>query len=308
MLAFPAVSRYADVTDPARMNKSTVNVLGCYVLWGLLPIFWKLLSGVNSAYVLAQRVVFSCMFCFAVILLKKHGGEIKRIIKNPAERRRYLLCGILISINWGIYILTVAMGRILEASLAYYMNPLFSVVIGAIVFKERLSGMQWISVALAFAGVMFSIIKYGAVPYLAIIIGLSFALYGALKKGIKADSEISICMETVSVLPIALIFIVYAQLSGFTTVQSLSGTEMLLLLLTGPITSIPLMMFAKGIKETSIVTSGILMYINPTLQLLVGVLIYNEAFTQTNAITFAFVWAAVILFVCDSLRRHKKKI
>lgn len=308
MLALPAVSRYADVTDPALMNKSTANVLGCYVLWGLLPIFWKLLSGVNSAYVLAQRVVFSCMFCLAVILLKKHGGEIKRIIKNPAERRRYLLCGILISINWGIYILTVAMGRILEASLAYYMNPLFSVVIGAIVFKERLSGMQWISVALAFAGVMFSIIKYGAVPYLAIIIGLSFALYGALKKGIKADSEISICMETVSVLPIALIFIVYAQLSGLTTVQSLSGTEMVLLLLTGPITSIPLMMFAKGIKETSIVTSGILMYINPTLQLLVGVLIYNEAFTQTNAITFAFVWAAVILFVCDSLRRHKKKI
>lgn len=288
------------------MNRSSLNVLGCYILWGLLPIFWKLLAGVNSAYVLAQRIVFSCVFCLAVILIRKNGGEIGKIIKNKSERRMFFLCGILISINWGVYILTVAMGRILEASLAYYMNPLFSVLIGAIFFKERLSRVQWASVALAFAGVMFSVIRYGEVPYLAIIIGLSFALYGALKKGIKADSETSICMETMAVLPIAIVFIAYAQFSGFTTFSSLTTAEALLLIATGPITSIPLMLFAKGIKGTSIVTSGILMYINPTLQLLVGVFIYNEAFTQTNAITFAFVWAAVILFVFDSLRKHKK--
>lgn len=280
--------------------------MGCYILWGLLPIFWKLLAGVNSAYVLAQRIVFSCVFCLAVILIRKNGGEIGRIIKNKSERRMFFLCGILISINWGVYILTVAMGRILEASLAYYMNPLFSVLIGAIFFKEKLSRVQWASVALAFAGVMFSVIRYGEVPYLAIIIGLSFALYGALKKGIKADSETSICMETMAVLPIAIVFIAYAQFSGFTTFSSLTTAEALLIIATGPITSIPLMLFAKGIKGTSIVTSGILMYINPTLQLLVGVFIYNEAFTQTNAITFAFVWAAVILFVFDSLRKHKK--
>ena len=249
--------------------------MGCYILWGLLPIFWKLLAGVNSAYVLAQRIVFSCVFCLAVILIRKNGGEIGRIIKNKSERRMFFLCGILISINWGVYILTVAMGRILEASLAYYMNPLFSVLIGAIFFKEKLSRVQWASVALAFAGVMFSVIRYGEVPYLAIIIGLSFALYGALKKGIKADSETSICMETMAVLPIAIVFIAYAQFSGFTTFSSLTTAEALLLIATGPITSIPLMLFAKGIKETSIVTSGILMYINPTLQLLVGVFIYN---------------------------------
>mgnify|MGYP004648258415 FL=1 len=288
------------------MNKSTLNVIGCYTLWGLLPIFWKLLSGVNSAYVLAQRVIFSCIFCLAVILIKKHGGEIKNIVGNKSERRKFFLCGILISVNWGVYILTVAMGRILEASLAYFMNPLFSVLIGAVFFKEKLSAVQWSSVALAFAGVMFSVVRYGTVPYLAIIIGLTFALYGALKKGIKADSETSICMETMSVLPLAIIFIAYAQFSGLTTYSSLSAAEVILLVLTGPITSIPLMLFAKGVKGIPIVTSGILMYISPTLQLLVGVFIYNEAFTQTNAITFAFVWAAVILFVYDSFRRHRK--
>lgn len=290
------------------MNKETFNVLGCYVLWGLLPVFWKLLAGVNSAYVLAQRIVFSCLFCFAVILIKKNGGELKNILRDKKQRRLYLACGLLISANWGVYILTVATGRILEASLAYYMNPLFSILIGALIFKERLSGVQWLSVALAFVGVMYSVVLYGSVPYLAIIIGLTFALYGAIKKGIKAESEISICMETVSVLPLALIFIVYAQLSGFTTFASLSVKEMLLLVLTGAITSVPLMLFASGIKRTSITVSGILMYINPTLQLLLGVFVYNEEFTKANAVTFAFVWLAVILFVGDGLRhkRHEK--
>ena len=289
------------------MNRSSLSVLGCYVLWGLLPIFWKLLANVDSAYVLAQRVLFSCIFCLAIILLKKNGSSVKNILKSKTERRRYFVCGILISINWGVYILTIAMGKILEASLAYYMNPLFSVVIGALIFKEKLSAFQWVSVGLALVGVMIPVIAYGNVPYLAIIIGLSFALYGAMKKTIKAESEVSICMETMSVLPLALAFIVYAQLSGYTTFSSLSNAEMLLLIASGPVTSIPLMLFAKGIKETSITTSGILMYVNPTLQLLVGVLIYNEAFTKMNAITFAFVWAAVILFVLDSLRKHKVK-
>ena len=292
------------------MNKDTFNVLGGYVLWGLLPVFWKLLAGVNSAYVLAQRIVFSCLFCFAVILIKKNGGELKNILRDKKQRRLYLACGLLISANWGVYILTVATGRILEASLAYYMNPLFSILIGALIFKERLSGVQWLSVALAFVGVMYSVVLYGSVPYLAIIIGLTFALYGAIKKGIKAESEVSICMETVSVLPLALIFIVYAQLSGFTTFASLSVKEMLLLVLTGAITSVPLMLFASGIKRTSITVSGILMYINPTLQLLLGVFVYNEEFTKANAVTFAFVWLAVILFVGDGLRhkRHEKLV
>ena len=289
------------------MNKSSFSVLGCYVLWGLLPIFWKLLANVDSVYVLAQRVLFSCIFCLAIILLKKNGSSVKNILKSKTERRKYFVCGILISINWGVYILTIAMGKILESSLAYYMNPLFSVVIGALIFKEKLSSVQWISVGLALVGVMISVIAYGNVPYLAIIIGLSFALYGAMKKTIKAESEVSICMETMSVLPLALAFIVYAQLSGYTTFSSLSNAEMLLLAASGPVTSIPLMLFAKGIRKTSITTSGILMYINPTLQLLVGVLIYNEVFTKMNAITFAFVWAAVILFVLDSLRKHKVK-
>ena len=289
------------------MNKSSFSVLGCYVLWGLLPIFWKLLANVDSVYVLAQRVLFSCIFCLAIILLKKNGSSVKNILKSKTERRRYFVCGILISINWGVYILTIAMGKILEASLAYYMNPLFSVVIGALIFKEKLSAVQWVSVGLALVGVMIPVIAYGNVPYLAIIIGLSFALYGAMKKTIKAESEVSICMETMSVLPLALAFIVYAQLSGYTTFSSLSNAEMLLLAASGAVTSIPLMLFAKGIRKTSITTSGILMYINPTLQLLVGVLIYNEVFTKMNAITFAFVWAAVILFVLDSLRKHKVK-
>ncbi len=288
------------------MNKSSLDVLGCYILWGLLPVFWKLLSGVNSVYVLAQRIVFSFLFCLAAALIKKHGGELKKIIHNKDERRRFFMCGLLISSNWGVYIYAVATNRILESSLAYYINPLCSVLIGAVFFREKLSALQWLSAALALIGVSFSVANYGAVPYIAIIIAVTFALYSAIKKGVSADSEISMCMETAAVLPIAIAFIIYAQLSGYTTFSSLTAAQMLLLAATGPVTSIPLMLFAKGIKKTSIVTSGILMYINPTLQLLIGVFVYNEAFTRTSAITFIFAWAAVALFVYDSLRRHKK--
>lgn len=288
------------------MNKSTLQVLGCYILWGLLPVFWKLLAGVNSAYVLAQRIVFSCVFCAAVILLRKRGAAVVAILRDKKQRGRYLLCGVLITVNWGVYILTVASGRILEASLAYYMNPLFSVVIGAMAFKERLSVLQWVSVGLACIGVGYSVAVYGSVPYLAVIIGLSFALYGALKKGIEAESEVSICMETLSVLPLAVLFILYAQFSGLTTYASLSGGEMALLVLSGIVTSVPLILFAGGIKGTSMTVSGILMYVNPTLQLLLGVFAYGEEFTRANAVTFAFVWLAVILFVGDNLRRRKR--
>lgn len=287
------------------MNRSTLQVLGCYILWGLLPVFWKLLAGVNSAYVLAQRIVFSCVFCAAVLLLRKRGAAVVAILRDKKQRGRYLLCGVLITVNWGVYILTVASGRILEASLAYYMNPLFSVVIGAMVFKERLSVLQWVSVGLACIGVGYSVAVYGSVPYLAVIIGLSFALYGALKKGIKAESEVSICMETLSVLPLAVLFILYAQFSGLTTYASLSGGEMALLVLSGIVTSVPLILFAGGIKGTSMTVSGILMYVNPTLQLLLGVFAYGEEFTRANAVTFAFVWLAVILFVGDNLRGRK---
>lgn len=288
------------------MNRSTLQVLGCYILWGLLPVFWKLLAGVNSAYVLAQRIVFSCVFCAAVILLRKRGAAVVAILRDKKQRGRYLLCGVLITVNWGVYILTVASGRILEASLAYYMNPLFSVVIGAMVFKERLSVLQWVSVGLACIGVGYSVAVYGSVPYLAVIIGLSFALYGALKKGIKSESEVSICMETLSVLPLAVLFILYAQFSGLTTYASLSGGEMALLVLSGIVTSVPLILFAGGIKATSMTVSGILMYVNPTLQLLLGVFAYGEEFTRANAVTFAFVWLAVILFVGDNLRGRKR--
>lgn len=288
------------------MNRSTLQVLGCYILWGLLPVFWKLLAGVNSAYVLAQRIVFSCVFCAAVILLRKRGTAVVAILRDKKQRGRYLLCGVLITVNWGVYILTVASGRILEASLAYYMNPLFSVVIGAMVFKERLSVLQWVSVGLACIGVGYSVAVYGSVPYLAVIIGLSFALYGALKKGIKSESEVSICMETLSVLPLAVLFILYAQFSGLTTYASLSGGEMALLVLSGIVTSVPLILFAGGIKGTSMTVSGILMYVNPTLQLLLGVFAYGEEFTRANAVTFAFVWLAVILFVGDNLRGRKR--
>ena len=194
----------------------------------------------------------------------------------------------------------------LESSLAYYMSPIISVLIGAVFFREKHGVIQWLAIAIAAIGVLIAVVMYGSVPWLALTIGGSFAVYGALKKKVKADGETSIFLETLFMAPFALTFMVFAELHGNGVLGVLHGWQFVLLPLTGIVTSVPLMLFAQGIKQTSITLSGILMYINPTMVLLLGVFLYGEAFTRTNQIVFAFVWAAVLLFVGDSLVQHHR--
>lgn len=279
------------------MKKGTLFILSCYVLWGLLPVYWKQLSSIDSIYVLASRILWSFVFCMIIILYKKNLKAVKAVLKDKKEFLTLALAGVMVTINWGLYIIVIHSGHILEGSLAYYMNPIMAIVIGFIVFKERLITIQWLSVLIAAIGVGYSIIAYGKVPIFALAIGGSFAIYGALKKKINCDSDVALFIETLSVLPVAIGIIIWKTTSGSVNIEALSGLELLLLPLSGAITSIPLLFFAEGMKTTTLTTSGILMYVNPTLQLLVGVLIYGEEFTRANLITFVFVWLALILYL-----------
>ncbi|WP_425538519.1 EamA family transporter RarD [Microaceticoccus formicicus] len=285
------------------MRKGTLYILSCYVLWGLLPIYWKQLSSVDSIYVLASRILWSFVFCMIIILYKKNLGKVARVLKNKKQFTILALAGVMVTINWGLYIIAIHSGHILEGSLAYYMNPIMAIVIGYIVFKERLIAIQWISVLIAAIGVGYSITAYGKVPVFALAIGGSFAIYGALKKKINCDSDIALFIETLAVLPIAILIMIWKTSSGSVNFEALTGFKILLLPLSGAITSIPLIFFAEGMKTTSLATSGILMYVNPTLQLLVGVLIYGEEFTKANLITFVFVWLALILYLVSIIGR-----
>lgn len=288
------------------MKRENGLVFASYLIWGLLPLFWKQLSMVNSAYVLASRIIWSAIFCGSLLLLRRRWNRVKIALADKGEVGRIFLCAILISINWGLYIFSIAIGKVLESSLAYYMSPIISVLIGALFFREKHGLVQWLAITIAAVGVLIAVVMYGSVPWLALTIGGSFAVYGALKKKVNADGETSIFLETLFMAPFALAFLIFAELHGSGAMGLLHGWQFVLLPLTGVVTSVPLMLFAQGIKGTSITLSGILMYINPTMVLLLGVFLYGEEFTRTNQIVFAFVWVAVLLFVGDNLVQHHR--
>ena len=284
------------------MNSSAVYVLLCYILWGLLPIYWKQLSAVNSLYILASRITFSMIFCGLLLLLSKQWPQVQALRHDKRQRKLLAWGSILITINWGSYIFAVNSGHILDASLAYYLNPIMVILLGAIFFGERLRKWQTVAVVLSTVCVLYSVFSYGKVPVFALIIGGSFAVYGAVKKQVKVSSMVSTFIETALAFPLFLLVMVVMESQGNGCIGQLSGWQYGLIPLAGVVTSVPLLVYAKGIQHTSLALSGILMYVNPTLQLFIGVFLYHEPFTQAQAVTFLFVWAAVIIFIIDSLR------
>ena len=289
------------------MKKGAIYVLMCYILWGVLPIFWKQLGGIDSFYILSLRIVWSLIFCGLILASKGELHKIKEALSDKKERNMLLISSIMVTINWGVYIFAVMSGKVLESSIAYFINPIFAVVLGFFIYKEKLTKLQWLSVLIAFIGVMIPIVVYGTIPYFALAIAISFAFYGAAKKRVKADSVTSVFMETLYMAPIALAFILFKEFTGTGYLTNVSTYQLILFPIAGVVTSVPLLLFAKGMKNTSLTLSGILMYINPTLQMLVGVLLYNEKFTNTNLVMFMFVLAAVIIFVANNLIEAKKR-
>ena len=288
------------------MKRGPLYVLTCYILWGVLPVFWKLLAAVDSLYVLAGRIVWSLVFISAILAVRRGFGAVRAVLGDRRELGRLALAGIFVCVNWGSYIWAVNSGHMLDASLAYYMNPILAILLGTVVFRERLTGLQWLSVAVTFTGLVITILRYRQIPWVALIIGGSFAVYGAIKKGVHVDAGVSVFFETLVLSPFALVFMAAAEVRDAGAVGVLHGWQWLLLPAAGVVTTVPLLFFAKGIKSTPMTLSGILMYINPTLQLLLSVLLYREAFTTTHAILFGFVWSGLALYLLSSLLRERK--
>lgn len=278
-------------------------VLACYIMWGLIAAYWSMFSTIDPMAVLAFRIAWSMVFCLILIVLGKQTDVLKKVLKDKKQMLTLLAAGVVVSLNWGGYITAVMTGRVLDASLAYYMYPLFSIVIGSIVYGEKLRPLQWLAFALALIGVIVPVVAYGELPLFAIFIGVSFSIYGAIKKKVTVPGITSIFVETLWVTPIALAYLLFvSDLSNITSFQ------WWMLPTTGIATSVPLILFAMGMKTTSLSLAGILMYINPTIQLLIGVFFYGEAFTKVHGIMFAFVWVGVALFLWDSLKYRGKEV
>lgn len=279
-----------------------VCVALAYIMWGMLTLFWNLLSDVNPVYILSQRIIWSMIFMGIYLLILRQFDEVKAVFKNKKELLTCLVCGILVTINWGVYIYAVNSSHVLDASLGYFIEPVLVGAIGLIAFKEKPSLAEKITFVLAVVSLVFMVIKVGTFPALSLIIAGSFAIYGAVKKNLKISAQTSLFIETLCMTPIALIYMVISEKKGTGALGTLKGAELLLLPVCGIITSVPLLLFNKGVKKIPYYISGILMYINPTIQFLVGLLYFKEELNRDRLVAFIIIWVGVIITVIDRLR------
>lgn len=282
-------------------------VLACYIMWGMLSIFWSLLSEVNSLYILAQRIFWSMIFMGGFILVTGKIEEVIQVFRNKETFRLCLISGILVTINWGVYIVAVSNGHVLDASMGYFIEPIVVAWIGVLVFKERLSKFEIMTFLLAAVGVLYLILASGTVPIMALLIAVSFAAYGAVKKNLTLTAHTSLFMETLCMSPIAILFILYSEMNGSGCLGILEGSEYLLLPICGIVTSVPLLLFNIGVKKIPYYLSGILMYINPTIQFLVGLLYFHENLDTNRLYAFVFIWAGVMFTVYEKIQLMKKE-
>jgi len=271
--------------------------IAAYTMWGLFPLYWKLLVNISPYEILAHRIVWSCVFTFFLLAVRKQLASAGKIFKNPKTILYLIASGVLVSLNWGIYIWAVNNGRILESSLGYYLNPLLSVLHRCNYFHERFDVWLGVALLLALAGIAIFIVKLNSFPWISLSLALSFAVYGALKKVAKVDNIIALMLETLSVSPIALWYILSINTTSAGAFYKGNILTIILLIFAGVVTSIPLLLYADGVKKLPLTVMGFLQYISPTGQFLLGVLVYHEQFTGDKAITFAFVLTGLIIFM-----------
>ncbi|OIN68378.1 EamA family transporter [Exiguobacterium sp. KRL4] len=290
------------------MNKSGLfATLAAYIIWGLLPIYWKLLASVSSEEILAHRIVWSFLFLLLLLYVQKALPKFTGALKNPFTRRLFFLNGLIISMNWFIYIWAVNHNFIVEASLGYYINPIVSIVFGVFFFREKLSRIEWLAILLATIGVLILTIGYGKFPWISLALAFSFGFYGVVKKQRPLESTVSLTIETLAPLPLAILFLGYIGVSGQETFTS-SIFVTIGLVLTGVITAVPLLLFGFGAQRIPFTVVGFLQFVAPTLSLAIGVLLYDEPFTRTHLIAFTFIWSAAFVFTLNGLLIRKKQL
>lgn len=286
--------------------------LSAYVMWGILPIYWKLLQAAGAYEILAHRIVWSFIFMFALLLFLGKMHDVKRESLALWRNKKRLLAvaggGVIVSTNWFTYIWAVNSGYIVETSLGYYINPLVSVLFGVLLFSEKLSRSKQIAFAIATLGILNMTYQLGELPFIALYLAVSFATYGALKKYAGLDPFIGIALETLLVTPFALIYIAHLVTVGESSFTLANPVLSLLLAGAGAITAIPLILFARGINTLPLNVVGFLQYCAPTIALLIGVFVYNEPFTSAHAVSFSFIWLALIIFSSSEwlAYRHNK--
>lgn len=282
--------------------------LAAYVLWGILPVYWKALELVSPFEILSSRFMWSCVFVLLLIIFQKKWPlftkEVKQVFSNVKTGAAMAAAGITISFNWGTFIWAVNNGHIVETSMGYYINPLVSILFAVVFLRERLDKMQLAAITCAFIGVASMVYSFGKIPWVSLTLAFTFALYGLLKKILPVSALTSIMLETLLITPLALVYEYSLWQQGVSFYAS--GNLKVILMLTGAgvVTAIPLLLFTAGARLLPLKIIGFLQYISPTLTLLIGVFVYNEAFTASHLLAFGWIWAALLLFIVSQLRSN----
>jgi chloramphenicol-sensitive protein RarD len=285
------------------MNRGLLAAAGAYFLWGLWPLYWRLLEQVPALQIMAHRVVWCAAFVLAYLFLRFRLAWLAPLRSSPRVLAMLAASGLLIGANWWLYIWAVNAGHVVETSLGYFINPLVSVSLGVLLLRERLNPRQWLAVAMAAGGVIYLTIEVGRLPWIALALAASFAAYGLLRKTAQVDSVPGLAVETAVLLLPALAILVAVGLRSGSFFGPGDPQTIVLLLVTGPTTALPLVWFAYGARRIPLSMVGILQYIAPSLQLMCGVLVFGEPFTQTHLIGFGCIWAALALYAADGVYR-----
>jgi chloramphenicol-sensitive protein RarD len=280
--------------------------LGCYLFWGLVPLYWKLIGSSGAVELLAHRILWSLVTIAGLVLVRRRFGQVRALLANPRSRWPLIAGSVLITINWGGYIWSVNNDRVVEASLGYFITPLFTVLLGVLLLKERLRPVQWVAVAIAFIAVAGMTIENGRPPWVALILTFSFGFYGLAKKKANAGAIDGMAIESATVAPLALVAIVLLGVHGNSTVTHHGPGYFILVLLTGPLTAIPLLLFGAAATRISMTTLGLLNYLTPVIQFLLGTIVFHEHMSPIRWAGFTLVWLALAIFTTDSLTHHRR--
>ncbi|SFE49662.1 chloramphenicol-sensitive protein RarD [Lentibacillus persicus] len=296
------------------MNQETktgiLYALGAYFLWGFLPIYWKLLGDIPPDEILAHRILWSFVFMGLIVLAagkwKPFIHELNSIIRNRKQLAGITLASLVISLNWLIFIWAVNNDHVIQSSLGYYINPLVSILFGMIILNESLTRRQLFSFLLAGIGVINLTVSYGVFPWVSLLLAFSFAIYGLLKKTVRISAMFGLTIETMIVTPAALIYLIFIPDSSLRPEVMFSDSG-LLLFGAGVATAVPLLLFAAGAKQIPLSMVGFLQYIAPTIMLILGVFVFGEAFSSAHLLSFALIWAALIIYMASAYRKNTNK-
>jgi chloramphenicol-sensitive protein RarD len=277
-----------------------------FLIWGLSPVYWKALDAVPALEIIMYRVVWSFLFLMCLVLLQHRRHEFAEVLKSGRMLLTLLSTAVLVSANWLLYIWAVNNNYLLQASLGYYINPLVNVVLGLAFLQERFRRSQVAAVLLAAVGVLYMTVSYGEFPWISLTLALSFGLYGLIRKVAPVGALVGLTIETMLLLPPAVIYLVYLNSQGTDPLWHVSIKQFLLLIGSAPLTVAPLLFFTLGAKRLYLSTLGLMQYIGPSVMFLLAVLFYNEPFSAAQAWTFALIWSALVIYSADSMIYYRR--